>query len=152
MKTKSKFLDGIIFHACHMYINVKHILYSILLVPTPEVTVTTNPPDVGTLVEGTYIDLVCTVTVNGAVNTDVNVNIEWSRNGASPLMNTSDYSISPISLTSDQYIRTIRIEELMTGDNGATYSCFVSIQPFSLSSYITGSNGESEITLSVEGK
>ena len=107
--------------------------------------VTTDPPDAGTLIEGTYIDLVCTVTINGAVNTDVNVNIEWSRNGDS-LMN------SPISPISDQYISTIRIEELMMSDDGATYSCSVSIQPSSLSNYITGTNGDSDITLSVEGK
>ena len=107
--------------------------------------------DVDILVEGTYIDLVCTVTINDAVNTDVNVNIEWSCNGGSPLINSSDYSISPISLISDQYISTIRIEELMTSDNGATYSCSVSIQPSSLSSYISGSNGYTDITLSVEG-
>ena len=113
--------------------------------------VTTDPPD-ATLVEGTYIDLVCTVTINEAVDTDVNVNIEWSRNGNSPLMNSSAHSISPMSLISDQYISTIRIEQLMMSDNGATYSCSVSIQPSSLSNYITGSNGDSNITLSVEGK
>ena len=92
----------------------------------------------------------CTVTINDAVNTDVNVNIEWSRNGGSPLTNSSDHSISPIALISDQYISTIRIEELMTSDNGATYSCSVSIQP-SLSNSISGSNGYSDITISVEG-
>ena len=78
--------------------NVKLIYYFILIVPTPYVTVTTNPPDVGTLVEGTYIDLVCTVTINDAVDTDVNVSIEWSRNGGSPLMNSSAFSIHQISL------------------------------------------------------
>ena len=114
--------------------------------------VTTDPPDVGTLVEGTYIDLVCTVTINDAVNTDVNVNIEWSRNGGSTLMNSSDYSISPISLISDEYIRTIRIEELMNSDDRAAYSCSVDVQPSSLSVYITGTNGYNNITLSVEGK
>ena len=133
------------------YIYVKHIHYSILVVPTPEVLVTANPP-VGTLVEGTYIDLVCTVTINDAGDTDVNVNIEWSHNGGSPLMNSSDYSISPTSLMSDQYISTIHIEELMISDNGATFSCSVSIQPSSLYNYITGSNGDNDITLSVEGK
>ena len=114
--------------------------------------VTTNPPDVGTLVEGTYIDLVCTVTINDAVDTNVNVSMVWSRNGSSPLSNSSDYFISPVSLISDQYIRIIRIEELMMIDNGATYSCSVSIQPSSLSMYITGSSEYSSITLSVEGK
>ena len=91
------------------------------------------------------------VTINDAVNTDVNVSIVWYRNGGSPLINSSDYCISPISLISDEYISTIRIEELMTSDNGATYFCSVSIQPSSLSSYITGSNGYRDITLSVEG-
>ena len=132
--------------------DVKLIYYFILVVPTPDVIITTDPHNVGTLVEGTYIDLVCNVTINDAVDTDVNINIEWSRNGGSPLMNSSDYSISPISLVSDQYISTIRIEELMTSDNGATFSCSVSIQPSPLSAYIAGSNGDSSITLSVEGK
>ena len=114
--------------------------------------ITTDPPNAaGTLVEGTYIDLVCTVTISNAVTTDVNVSIVWSRNGGSPLMNSSDYSISLISLISDQYISTIHIEELITSDNGATYSCFVSIQPSYLSNYISGSIGYSDITLSVEG-
>ena len=126
--------------------------YSILAVPTPEVVVTTDPPNAGTLIEGTYIDLVCTVTINDAVNTDVDVILEWSRNGGSPLMNSSDYSISPVSLISDQYISTIRIEELMTSNNGDTFTCSVSIQPSSLSTYITGSNGDNDITLSVIGK
>ena len=113
--------------------------------------VTTDPPN-PTLVEGTYIDLVCTVTINEAVDTDVNVSIEWFRNGGSPLMNSSDYSISPISLISDQYISIIRIEELMTSDNGTTYSCSVSIQPSSLSNYITGTSGSNGITLSLQSK
>ena len=115
------------------------------------VVVITDPPDAGTLVEGTYIDLVCTVTINEAVDTDVNVSIEWFRNGGSPLMNSSDYSISPISLISDQYISIIRIEELMTSDNGTTYSCSVSVQP-SLSNYITGTSGSNGITLSLQSK
>ena len=90
--------------------------------------------------------------MNDAVNTDVNVSIEWSRNGGSTLMNSSGYSISPIFLISDQYIRTIRIEELMTSNNRATYSCSVHVQPSSLSVYITGTNGYNNITLNVEGK
>ena len=114
--------------------------------------VTTDPPDVGTLVEGTYIDLVCTVTINEAVDTEVDVSIEWFRNGGSALMNSTDHSISPISLISDQYISIIRIEELKLDDDEAIYSCSVSIQPSSLSNYITGNNGDSDITLSVEGK
>ena len=114
--------------------------------------VITNPSDVGTLVEGTYIDLVCIVTISDAVDTDLHVTIEWFLNGGFPLKNSSDYSISPISLISDRYIRTIRIEELMTSDNGATYSCYVDVQPSSLSVYITGTNGYNNITLSVEGK
>ena len=94
----------------------------------------------------------CNVTINDAVDTDVNVSIEWSRNGGSALMNSPDYSISPTSLISDQYVSTIQIEELMTSDNEATFSCSVNIQPSSLSNYIIGSNGDSDITLSVYGK
>ena len=94
----------------------------------------------------------CTVTINDAVNSDVNVSIEWSYNEGSPLMNSSDYSISPISLITNQYFSTIQIKQFMASDIGDTYSCSVRIQPSSLSKYITGSNGYSDITLIVEGK
>ena len=82
----------------------------------------------------------------------MNVSIEWSRNEGSSLMNSSDYSINPISLITNQYFSTIQIKTFMASDIGDTYSCSVTIQPSSLSKYITGSNGYSDITLIVEGK
>ena len=71
----------------------------------------------------------CTVNSSDAVNTGVSIDVEWSRNGGSPLINNSDYTISLLTmLGSHMYTSTLRIESLSnTRDNGAMYSCIMSV-------------------------
>ena len=50
------------------------------------------------------------------------------------------------------YTSTLCIESLSyTRDNGAMYSCTVSVLPFPVSSYITGNENSNNITLNVAG-
>ena len=50
------------------------------------------------------------------------------------------------------YTSTLRIGSLSnTRDNGAIYSCIVSVLPFPLSSYIAGNENNNNITLNVAG-
>ena len=81
----------------------------------------------------------------------MNLNVEWSRNGGPPIVNSTNYIINPISLISDSYISVLRVEELSLSDNGANYTCSVTIQPSVQSSYITNSIGMDMISLSVRG-
>ena len=103
--------------------------------------------------EGTYLDIVCTVSLSDTVNTGVNIVVEWSHNGSSPLINNSDYTISSVSmLRSHMYTSTLHIESLNnTRDNGTMYSCTVSILPFPVSSYITSNKNEKTLSLIVSG-
>ena len=123
------------------------------LVTQPTVTVFTYSVDPNSLIEATYLDIVCTVNISDAVNTGVNVDIEWSRNGGSPLTNNSDYTISSLTmLGSHMYTSTLRIESLsIIRDNGAMYSCTVSVLPSPVSSYITGNENNNNVTLNVAG-
>ena len=123
------------------------------LVPQPTVTVSTHPVDPTSLIEATYLDIVYTINISNAVNTDVSIDVEWSRNGGSPLTNNSDYTISSLTtLGSHMYTSTLRIESLsITRDNGAMYSCTVSVLPSPVSSYITGNKNNNNITLNVAG-
>ena len=126
---------------------------SLPLVPQPVVTVSTDHVDPNSLIEATYLDIVCTVNISDAVNTGVSVDVEWSRNGGSPLTTNSDYTISSLTmLGSHMYTSTLRIESLsLTRDNGAMYSCTVSILPSPVSSYITGNENSNSLTLNVAG-
>ena len=123
------------------------------IVPQPIVTVSSYPLNTTTLVEATYLDMVCTVNISDAVNTGVSVDVEWSHNGGSPLTNNSDYTISSLTmLGSHMYTSTLRIESLNnTRDNGAMYSCTVSVLPSPVSSYITGNENSNSLTLNVTG-
>ena len=120
------------------------------LVPQPTVTVSTYSVDPSSLIEATYLDIVCTVNISDAVNTQVS--IEWSRNGGS-LTNNSDYTISSLTmLGSHMYTSTLRIESLSnTRDNGAMYSCTVSVLASPLSSFIIGNENKNSLILNVTG-
>ena len=124
----------------------------LLLVPQPKVTVSTYSADPSSLIEATYLDMVCTVNISDAVNTGVSVDVVWSHNG-SPLTNNSDYTISSLTmLGSHMYTSTLHIESLsIMKDNGAMYSCTVSVLPSPVSSYITGNENNNNIILNVAG-
>ena len=140
-----------------MYLNYVNYTYNIsdsfALVPQPTVTVSIDHVEPNSLIEATYLDIVCTVNISDAVNTGVSIDIKWSHNGGSPLTNNSDYTISSLTmLGSHMYTSTLRIESLSnTRDNGAMYSCTVSILPSLASSYITGNDNNNNVTLNVAG-
>ena len=123
------------------------------LVPQPVVTISTHNVDPSSLIEATYLDIVCTVNISDAVNIGVSVNVEWSQNGGSPLTNNSDYTISSLTvLGSHMYTSTLRIENLSTTrDNDAIYSCTVSVLPSPVSSYITSNENNNSLILNVAG-
>ena len=116
-----------------------------LIVPSL-VVVTTDPVNPGKLIEGTYIDLVC--NIYEAVDTYIDVTAEWSKDG-STLSNGTDYIISEVVESSGYYISTVHIAELSAGDS--VYKCSVRVVP-STGTYIGGSNGSSNITISVRGE
>ncbi len=97
-------------------------------VPPPIVQVTTDPDNINTLIEGTYIDLVCNSSINEGVDTDISVTVVWSKNGTT-VANGSEYNISNVELVSGYNISTIRIEELQVTDNNTVFTCTVTATP-----------------------
>ena len=125
----------------------------LLLVPQPDVTLSIDNVDQSSLIEATYLNIVCTVNIINTVNTGVSVEVEWFHNGGSPLTNSSNYTINSLTiLGSHMYTSTLRIESLSsTRDNGAMYYCTVSVLPSPVSSYITGNENSNSLTLNVAG-
>ena len=134
-------------------LNKQSYIIFINIVPQPVIAISTHPVNASTLVEGTYLDIVCTVSLGDTVNTGVSVIVEWSHNGSSPLTNNSDYTISSVTmLRSDMYTSTLRIENLdSTRDNGTMYSCITSVLPSPVSSFITGNKNEKTLSLIISG-
>ena len=91
----------------------------------------------------------CNGSVNDGVDTDYTVTVQWSRNGTT-IMDGPDYSISPVTTVSGNYISTVRIEELDTGYDYALFTCSVIVTP-SVSTFITGNDGNDNIIIRVRG-
>ena len=116
------------------------------VVPPPDIIVSIEPSDAGTLIEGTYIDLVCIPLIGGISDVSINVTITWIRN-ENVLTNSTEYTITK---TSEPYGSTLRIEELQFNrDSLANYICMVKIYD---NLYITGNENSSNIILLVKGK
>ena len=109
----------------------------------------TDPVIFDPLIERTYIDLLCNMSIHNGVDTDVYVDFVWHKNGTT-IINGSDYSISEVELVSSYYISTVRIEELKTSDNNAVFRCSVTTSP-SESTFITESDGYDETIIKVRG-
>ena len=90
----------------------------------------------------------CNASVNEGINTDIDVNAEWSKDG-STLNNGTDYIISEVVESSGYYISTVHIAELTAGDS--VYNCSARVVP-STGTYIAESSGSSNITISVRGE
>ena len=109
----------------------------------------TDPSD-AVLVTGTYIDIDCTATFSDAIDTEVDIVVMWTQNGGPSLTNTSAITITPVTMVSSTvYISRLRINQLMTGNDGDMFQCTVSVQP--LTPHITGSTSDDSVTLTVAG-
>ncbi len=91
----------------------------------------------------------CNSSVSDGVDTDYTVIIQWSRNGTT-IVNGTDYSISPVTAVSENYICNLRIEELYTDDDYSLFTCSVIVTP-SVSTFITGNDGNDDIIIRVRG-
>ena len=122
-----------------------------IAVPPLGIEVTTDPGDVSIpLIEGTYIDLVCNISVDIGVNTNVTVSVQWSRDGTT-INNGPQYTISAVELVSgNNYSSTVWIEELATSDSNAVFACSVNATPSEFA-YTAGSKGTDNITITVRG-
>ena len=116
----------------------------LLISELPDVTVNvivrTEPPDVATLIESTYIDLVCDVDIGNSSGVDMFFFTWTGPNGI--VSDGTAYSI-----TDEVDNSTLRIERLSVGrDNNTEYTCIVTAVVGS-----TTFQGNNTITLSVRG-
>ena len=121
-------------------------LYVFLTVPTPSVSLSVPS---GPLYEGTSLTLTCTVTLPGAVDTDVTVVVVW-RFTDTQLAPSAHVQVSPVTSTRSPFTSTLTLSPLSMSHAGQ-FSCEATAD--SASQYITASSlGESQDgTVTVEG-
>ena len=79
--------------------------------------------------QGTELVITCTVTVDNAVNTRINISLRWNSESAE-IMNGQYITISDTSSSGLEYTSTVTIRPVNTTDSGS-YSCTVSVNPTS---------------------
>ena len=97
--------------------------------------------DVGEIYQGTQLVLTCSISVHSAVNTDYNVNINWSKNRFQDI--SGQYvTISVTEGSGHEYSSTVTFSPVDTSD-GAIYNCTASLSP-SLTGSVIASNDNTD--------
>ena len=107
-----------------------------------------------TLTEGGETTLVCYVNVSAAVDTPINVTTSWSGpNG--PITSGSDYTLSPAIQTvngdSAYEGRLVISKLLLSRDNGATYTCTVTLSSTTDPVHLLSNNGSDGYIVIING-
>ena len=122
-------------------------------------SVNLNTDDDDSVYQGTELIITCTVTVDSAVNTMIDVNIIiWSSlqdmgsgSGSSDIMDGQYITISDTTISDMEYISTVTIRPVDTTDS-ASYTCTASISSLDDSDNIISSNETSDtVNVTVKG-
>ena len=117
------------------------------------VSVSTDPAN-ATLVQGTYIDLVCAVSTHPAVDTSTTVTTSWTGPNGPITTSSSEYTTTPLAQlpNTSAYITQLRVHRLDLGrDNGSAYSCTADVTPSQQDVYVWPATGNNTLTLNVQG-
>ena len=106
-------------------------------VPTPTVSITPSGPIQGAMV-GSPQDIQCTVSTVSGVELS-SVMISWMGPGGNTIRNDSRVTISPTSVSGNNYTSNLQFMYLMEGDEG-TYQCSVMILETVTSTFIALAN------------
>ena len=126
---------------------------SLSAVPAPTVTISPVQPQP---YNGTYFDLSCTITLDPAVNTAVNVTGTWSKSGIE--LTTDDTTCITISETRlvttnpSTYQTLLQFEPL--GNNstdGGLYICEATVVPYPDTRFVANTSMREEYELDVQG-
>ena len=104
----------------------------------------TNAGDEGPFYRGTQLVVICSVSVDDAVNTPFNVNISW---GSEPPINGA---ISETRRSGQKFTRTVTIDLLDTSDS-AVYTCTARVFPNDTEGVIDSNETTATINITVEG-
>ena len=105
---------------------------------------------------GTNFTLTCTITLNEAVDTSVNVVDTWTKDGDSMALENEeciDISNAKSTSTSNVYVTTLTFNPLGNETrHGGSYACNANVEPNPDSTFVQGNSNTMDYVLIVEGK
>ena len=111
-------------------------------VPSPSVTLSHNPES-GILRHGDNLTLTCTIQLDGAIDTGVDVTVLWT----GPPGNISSDNPTATMDSGTVYESTVTFSSLETSDSG-DYTCTATVSPDPSSEFVAESGGRTD-TLSI---
>ena len=110
------------------------------------VNIEVDTSDLDLITEGAAIDLICESSLNIDFHDNIDIVVNWSRNGVL-LYNNSNYTINPVSMVVNSYIGILQVHEVV--DNGDVYSCNVRFESSINPMFINASEGGSDFVLNI---
>ena len=110
------------------------------------VNIEVDPSDLDVITEGAAIDLICESSLNIDFHDNIDIVVNWSRNGIL-LYNNSNYTINPVSMVLNSYISILQVHEVV--DNGDVYSCNVRFESSINPMFINASESGSDLVLNI---
>ena len=96
----------------------------------------------GTVYQGTVLDILCTVSVDSAVDTEVDINMTWSSDPTDPM--NGQY----VTITNTKFSSAITFSPVDTTDS-AMYTCTASVAPTASDSHDVMPSGENSHTVDI---
>ena len=120
------------------------------LVPNPMVQVEIRPA--ATPYAGNNVNLRCTVSLLGGVtDTDVRVNVTWTKNGAMFSGISGRVTTREETVTSTIFYKQLQFSPLSSSMDDGTYMCNVTVTPVQ-QQFVMGASGVGSMVLDVIGK
>ena len=132
-------------HEVNLCKSTAHIGTDGLLLPpvTSQSVTVSRDPESGTLCHGDNLTLTCTIQLDGAINTGLDVTVVW----IGPPGSISPDNPTPTMDSETVYESTVTFSSLENSDSG-DYNCTATVRPDPSSEFITES-GEGTDTLSI---
>ena len=111
-----------------------------------------TPNRTGDLYAGTPLTLTCSIQLNPAVDTTVNVTGTWSGPGSQAVSNSSHVTVSNLlNMSAFLYETTIEFHPLSTTDTG-NYTCEATLAPDPQSQFVMNTSGNGTHSVTVQGE
>ena len=113
-------------------------------VPIPQVLISVYPENVGVLIEGTSVELICEASLRSNLLESFDSAIHWFINGVL-VTNSTEHIVGSISMEMNIYSSILQIDNL--DQDGDLFSCFVEFSSFRNAALVNSSVGEDEFIL-----
>ena len=129
--------------------SLRSFLLQFLPVPAPNVETSIRQSE--PYLAGMLVVLQCSITIDDAIDTPIDVAVMWQRNGERVTETLRVQTQPPRLVGGSQYDALLQFNTLSSSTDSANYMCISSVSPSDADVYISNSTQTSSILLTVTG-